>query len=235
MTIKSTDFRALSLWAAILPLATFNVSYLIAAGLEHVPACIPYIEGCTSVSSTGRHLPESLIVKAGLLPSAAILLLFWYRCAAFLQLGGRGSSWVAAMRVIGTLVAISLIVYGVTLGLKEPLYRDIRRIAIDGFALSNFASQLLFVIAYRPVRIAATRTLFRWLVVLCLALPALGIISEVAKILGAPRHAANNIIAWNAAVLLCAFLITVGQLWHRHGFSGQLSIKSDGRAASPSE
>lgn len=235
MTIKSTDFRALSLWAAILPLVTFNVSYLIAAGLEHVPTCIPYIEGCTSVSSTGRHLPESLIVKAGILPSAAILLLFWYRCATFLQLGGRGPSWVAAMRVIAVLVMLSLIVYGLTLGMREELYRDIRRIAIDSFALSNFASQLLFVIAYRPMRIATTRTLFRWLVVLCLALPTLGIISEVAKLVGAPRHAANNIIAWNAAVLLCGYLIIVGRVWHHHGLSAQLSIRSDGRAASPRE
>ena len=37
--------RLLPLWAALLPLVTFNVSYLIAVAYEHVPACITYLCG----------------------------------------------------------------------------------------------------------------------------------------------------------------------------------------------
>ena len=68
MKNHAINLRALPLWAAVVPLVTVNVCYLIAVGMEHVPACIPYLSGCTSVSSTGRIAPESLIFRAGMLP-----------------------------------------------------------------------------------------------------------------------------------------------------------------------
>jgi len=227
--------RALPLWAALLPFMTFNVCYLVAVSLEHVSACIPYLTGCTSISSTGRIAPESLIFKAGALPSAVIIALFWFRCATFLQVGGQAGTWAIALRVIAVAAGSSLVLHGVTLGLSDAPYPALRRIAIDGFALSSLALQVLFVFAYRPMRSDATRTLFRWLAVLCLALPALGIAAEVAKWVGAPRHAANNIAAWNASAFLCAYYILVGRVWQRHGFCSQFSITSGGRATSPSE
>ncbi|MDH3747374.1 MAG: hypothetical protein OER97_04140 [Gammaproteobacteria bacterium] len=227
--------RALPLWAALLPFITFNVCYLVAVSLEHVSACIPYLAGCTSISSTGRIAPESLIFKAGALPSAVIFVLFWFRCSTFLQLGGQAGSRAIALRVIAILVGLSLVLHAVTLGLSDEPYPALRRKAIDGFALSSLAAQVLFVIAYRPMRVDDTRRLFRWLVAFSVALPALGFAAEVAKWVGAPRHAANNIVAWNASAFMCAYYIVVGRVWQRHGFCSQFSITSGGRAASPSE
>ena len=57
--------QALPLWAAVVPLVTINVCYVLGVSLDHLPACIPYLSGCTSVSSTGRIAPESLLSKAG--------------------------------------------------------------------------------------------------------------------------------------------------------------------------
>ena len=89
---KSEYLRALPLWAAVVPLVTINVCYVLGVSLDHLPACIPYLSGCTSVSSTGRIAPESLISKVGLLSSSVILALLWLRCATFLQLGGQTPS-----------------------------------------------------------------------------------------------------------------------------------------------
>ena len=233
--MQAQGIRALPLWAALLPFVTFNVCYLIAISLDHLPACIPYLSGCTSVSSTGRVAPESLIFRAGMLPSAAILVLFWHRCGTFLQLGGQSPSRLVALRVVGVIAALSLVLYAVTLGLREDEYRFLRRVGIDGFALSNLVAQVLFISLYRPMRIDATRKLFRGLVIFCVALPLFGIAAEVAKWAGAPRHAANNIVAWNAFVFLCAYFIVVGRVWRQHGFSSQFDITSSGRAASPRE
>lgn len=235
MTLSANDMRALPLWAAVVPLLTFNACYLVAIALEHVPACIPYISGCTSVSSTGRMLPESLIFKAGMLPTAAVLVLFWYRCATFLQLGGQSGLRLVILRFVSIIGALSLIIYTVTLGLQEDVYRMWRRIGIDGFALSNLVAQVVFISAYRSMRIDATRKLFRWLIAFCLALPLLGIAAEVAKWAGAPRHAANNIVAWNAFLFLCAYFFVVGHVWRQHGFSCQFTIKSAGSPISPRE
>jgi len=232
-TIPTIGMRALPLWAAVLPLATVNVCYLVAVGLEHVPACIPYFSGCTSVSSTGRIAPERFIFLAGMLPSVVILMFFWQRFAMFLTLGGQFGSRVVILRVLGVIAALSLLSYALTLGSEDEGYRQLRRLGINGFAVSTFLAQVLLIFFYRSMRIAATEKLWRWLVSLCVALPLLGIAAALAKYAGAPRHAANNIVAWNAFVVASAFYAVVARIWWHHGFSGHLDNKSSGRPTSP--
>ncbi len=233
--MRANNIRALPLWAAVIPLVTVNVCYLIAVGLEHVPACLPYLQGCTSVSSTGRMAPESLIFRAGMLPSALILALFWHRCATFLELGGQSGLRLITLRVLGVIAALSLIIYAVTLGFEGDVYRQLRRSGINGFALSTFLAQLLLVFSYRPMRIAATERLSRALIALCVALPLLGIAAEVAKWAGIPRHAANNTVAWNAFVTASAYYAVVARIWWHHGFVSRFEIRSSGRPTSPRE
>jgi len=235
MTVRTNNMLALPLWAAIVPFVTFNVCYLVAVGLEHVPACFPYLSGCTSVSSAGRMAPESLLLRAGMLPSAVILALFWHRCSTFLELGGQSGLRLVSLRVLGTIAALSLVIYALTLGFDGDVYRTLRRSGINGFALSTFFAQLTLMFSYRPMRDAATNKLWRWLVVLCLALPLFGIAAEVAKWAGAPRHAANNIVAWNSFVVASAYYAVVARIWWHHGFVSRFEIRSAGRATSPRE
>ncbi len=243
MTISPYNLRAIPLWAAVVPLITINVCFVIAAGLEHVPSCIPYISGCTSVSSTGRMAPESLIFRAGMLPTAVILVMFWHHCATFLELGGQHGRRLAAFRVLGIVAALSLMVYALSLGFEGNTYRQLRRAGIIGFAVSTFAAEVMFIMAYRPMRIAETEKLWRWLVVLCLALPVLDILSEVLKWAGTPRRATNNTVAWNAFVAASLYYAVVARIWWHHGFGGQLRINSSaepkntstGRPTSPME
>jgi len=232
---KSEYLRALPLWAAVVPFVTINVCYVLGVSLDHLPSCIPYLSGCTSVSSTGRIAPESLVSKAGLLSSAVILAFLWLRCATFLQLGGQTPSRLTMLRVLGFLAALFLALYSVTLGLREEEYRILRRIGIDGFALSSLFAQVLFIVLYRPMRIDATRKLTRWLIAFCIALPLLGIAAEVAKWAGLPRRAANNTVAWNAFVVASAYYAVLGRIWWHHGFSREFRITSSGRATSPRE
>jgi hypothetical protein len=226
---------ALPLWAALVPLITINVCYVLGVSLDHLPACVPYLSGCTSVSSTGRFAPESLVSKAGLLSSAVFLAFLWLRCATFLQLGGQAPSRLTLLRASGLLAALFLALYSVTLGMREEEYRILRRIGIDGFALSSLLAQVLFIVLYRPMRINATRKLTRWLVALCIALPLLGVAAEVAKWAGVPRRAANNTVAWNAFVVASAYYAALGRIWWHHGFAAEFRITSSGRATSPRE
>jgi uncharacterized membrane protein len=93
------------------------------------------------------------------------------------------------------------------------------------------------------MRNAETEKLWRWLVVLCLALPMLGIISEILKWTGTPRRATNNTVAWNAFVAASLYYAVVARIWWHHGFGGQLRINSSadpkntstGRPTSPME
>ena len=220
MTIPAINVRALPLFAAVVPLGTVVISYLIAVGLGHVPACVPNFSGCTSVSSAGRLLPESLIFRAGMLSTAAVLVLFWWRCATFLALGGQTGVRLVMLRILGVIIAASLVIYAVTLGLEDDGYRQLRRVGINGFAISTLMAEVLLISCYRSMRIVATEKFLRWLIVLCCALPLLGLAAEVAKWAGVPRHAANNIVAWNAFVVASAYYAVVARIWRRHGFEG---------------
>jgi hypothetical protein len=211
----ATDVSALPLWAAVLSLVTFNACYLVAVSLDHLPACVPYLSGCTSVSSTARMPPESLIFKVGMLPLAPIVLLTWWRLAAFLD-DGLGTPRLPALRVLGIMAALSLLLYTLTLGIAGDEYRSLRRLGINGFALSTFVSQLIFVFSYRPMQTGATRTAWLWLVVICLAVPAVAIAGELAKWARLPRRPVNNVIAWNALLLQCLWYGLLSRLWYRH-------------------
>ena len=160
LTSAGFGAAALPLWAAVVPLATVNICYLIAAGLEHVPTCIPYLSGCTSVSSTGRMAPERMVFLAGMLPSALILACFWRGTAAFLKHSGSRQQRLKLVPLLGVIAALSLSVYAITLGSEDMLQRQLRRAGINGFAVSTFVAQLLFIDLYRPMRIATTEKLW---------------------------------------------------------------------------
>ena len=173
-------------------------------------------------------LPESLVFRAGMLPTALVLVLFWWRCAAFLSLGGHSGVRLAMLRILGVIVALSLVIYALTLGLEDDGYPQLRRAGIVGFALATFVAQVLLISCYRPMRIVATRSLLRWLIVLCWALPLLGIAAEVAKWAGVSRHAANNIVAWNAFVVASAYYAVVARIWRHHGFTAEFRMAAPG-------
>lgn len=210
--------RTLPLWAALLPLVTINICYLVAIAMNHLPACVPYISGCTSVSSTGRLAPESWVFRAGMLPWALVVWLFWRQCALFLNRHSGHGSRAVAIAVLGTIGPLFLLLYIAALGVPGDDYRLVRRIGIDGFALSNFVAQVLFVIGYGRLAFGVNRSLLRWLVIVCLALPALAAAAEVAKSVGVERHMANNIVAWNAFLLSCWYFVVIYRLWQHHDF-----------------
>ena len=155
-----------------------------------------------------------------MLSLAVVLALTWHRTATFVSAG--------LLRLFASLMVAGLIVYAITLGMESDAMQTLRRIGINGFAFGTLFTQVSFVILYRPLQTDATRTLFRWLVFLCIALPLVGVISEVSKMLGTPRRPTNNIAAWNAFLVSSGYYIVLARVWWHH------SIAS-GRPASPSE
>jgi len=226
--IPSSRVWSLPLWAALLPLVTFNLCYVIAIAMDHVPACIPYISGCTSASSSGRLPPESWMFKAGMLPLVVLVQLVWWRCARFLECAGTSRGRMSVLRSLGIAAALSLLLYTLTLGVAGDEFRTIRRIGINGFALSNFVAQLIFVVSYRHLHTGRTRAHWQWLAALCVLLPALAIAAELAKWLGAPRHPVNNVVAWNALLLQSLWFVLLARL-----MADQFGKRLSGRPASP--
>ncbi|MGI9222508.1 MAG: hypothetical protein ACR2QS_15890 [Woeseiaceae bacterium] len=218
----------LALAAAVLPFVTFNISYLIAVYQDHVPFCFTYLDGCTSVSSTGRQAPEMWFFKPGVLALAFVLALHWHYSAEFLSHHGAPAARARALRTMALISVMALTIYAFALGLPDEEFGSLRRVGTHGFAFSSWITQILFVVLYRPMRIDATKQLFRWLAVASLGLLLVGVASEIAKMTGLPRKPTNNIAAWNAFLLLSAYYLLLARIWWQH-------YKSAGRAASPEE
>ncbi len=113
IAIKRSTIR-IAVLTALIPTFTVNLCYLVSSLQGHVLVCVPYFEGCTSISSTGRHGISFWLFKAGMACSAALLALYWRRMSALIHAGsGRTAPTVLA---VGTGGAVFLVLYTAFLG-----------------------------------------------------------------------------------------------------------------------
>ena len=70
------------------PVLTVHMSYALSIAGGFVAVCIPYLDGCTSISATGRHGPGYVLFKAGMLLSVLLLIVYWRLCRDWLLEAG---------------------------------------------------------------------------------------------------------------------------------------------------
>ncbi len=208
---------------ALLPFVTTHVSYLLAAWMGHVPWCVPYWDSCTSISATGRELPEKIWFKLGMIPAGLAAMCLWW-CAAAWHRHVLGNSThprtLAAVPWLGTLAAMCLILYTIALGEEGDAYRLLRRTGVTlSFALT-YLSQLLMT---RLIGEMATRRqdawLQRWhdhLFVLSSLLLVVGISSVTLEIMAKDVHReVEDAFEWVMALLLNCYFVGMALIWRR--------------------
>ena len=55
--LRGMLIRGLPLITALAPLLGINIAYWMGVEYGNLPSCNPYLDGCTSISSTGRYPP----------------------------------------------------------------------------------------------------------------------------------------------------------------------------------
>src|SRR5690606_35552238 len=65
----------LPLSIAVLLVAAVHLAWWLSLRGGHVPACMPYLEGCTSISRAARHGPGNHVFRLMVLPCSALLAL----------------------------------------------------------------------------------------------------------------------------------------------------------------
>ena len=61
--------RILPLVTGFLPIIGIHVSLVVSMTLGPIEPCFPYIDGCASISATGRYEPASFIFKPAMMSS----------------------------------------------------------------------------------------------------------------------------------------------------------------------
>lgn len=225
--------RALPLITGLLPIIGIHASYWLAIQSARVPACLPYITGCTSVSSVGRYPPASFLFKAIMLPEAVLLMVFWLCSAAWLQSLDAKSGIARPFRnirlaIVGCLGALALIVYVTFLGTHESFYEFMRRFGVYWFFLLTLLAQLDLSLRLRNWVVQnqhhSLLGLSRLLVTLAILPFLLGILNMVLKVVLTEADATENMIEWIALLLMQCHIALIFLAWRDTEFRGRFSV-----------
>lgn len=220
--------RLLPLIAGIAPFAGITLAFMIGVSYDALPSCIPYIDGCTSISSTGRRMPGSLLFRAVMFPQAALLAFLWYfsvRWLVALSPTDKPTSLILGFGLVG---AFALILYVTFLGTKQPFYELMWRYGIYLYFLGTAVGQLALAIAvFRLAKKKAMQSLQRYGVVLlwfCVFQFALGILNMILKAVLENADRAENVIEWNVALVMQGYFIVLYKAWRTTGFSADVRV-----------
>lgn len=183
----------------------------------HIAACIPYLEGCTSISRAARHGLANHLFRLLVLPCALLVGIHWWLAGRWLGARGGGTGAVLAS---GIIAAVSLATYATFLGTEGEAYRFLRRYGVVVFFGCSYLAQLLFL---RRARLTGPMdgVSRRLMLAVCVAMLALGVthVAVAAAIGGSPlQDRLENVFEWHLGVLLVAWFIVHARLWHREGY-----------------
>lgn len=200
--------RRLLLFVAVVPVIAVTAAYLLGVRGEILPRCVPFFEGCTSISATGRYPPGSYVFKPVFLLQSALLLWCWFSVTGFLRRQGNGLSPALAKTIeISALVAsLALIVYTVTLGSKMPLYEFMRRFGIYLYFIGTVICQIGTTASLRSIGPRVRRPV-RAMSMIVMAPFLLGAANFYLKATLDDPDAWENRIEWCAALLMQAWFL----------------------------
>lgn len=218
--------RILPLVTGMVPIVAVFTSYWIAASAGNVPTCNPFIDGCTSVSATGRYPPASYLFKGAMLPQSIILSFYWLFNVAWLRaLTVRAGNVPRNTYLVGTFGvtgSLFLILYVTFLGSQEPFYEFMRRYGVYMYFLLNVIAQIVLASKVLPIAKALHMPRLVKLTKLQLVLAwfpfALGALNLVLKATLEDAGPAESRIEWIFAMQMQIYFIVSYFSWKETGF-----------------
>lgn len=188
---------SLALLVGVLPIIAINGIYLLAATEGSVPWCVPYWDGCTSISATGRDGLAYFVFKAVMLPLGVLYLLYWRRTYFYLNSLGRRQP---AVLLLGAAGAVAMMLYTLALGGLGDGFRLTRRIGIILFFTFTYLAQLLMVQALGKQRPPPAG--WGWQLTLCMAMLLIGVLSLILGVVLPTYDDYEDSFEWVLALLL---------------------------------
>jgi hypothetical protein len=216
----------IALATAVLPFVTAQACYTLSAWAGYIPACFTYLEGCTSVSASGRHGWAYHLYKGGMIPSAVLLAArHWLRA-----LGAPHATALRVMLFLGATSAAFYVLYALLVGVPGELQVLLRRTGAAvhlGFAA---LAQLVFVRAMLRLPAAALAGIPAWIrrakVACVAALVVLTALLVPIEQLVVEVDDAQNVIEWWFTTVMVAFYVLSWRAWRATGFRAELVARA---------
>ncbi|CAN5252003.1 hypothetical protein BH24PSE2_BH24PSE2_07680 [soil metagenome] len=223
----------MALIVGLVPSIAVNVSYWLASTAGTVPACMPYLDGCTSISAIGRQPPSSFVFRGTVLPIAMLLIVYWKLCAGWLQaIGAARRARANTIFGIGGIGALFLALYVTFLGAEGDFNNLMRRYGITVFFGFSYLAQLLFAermlhaAAAHATLPAAVRNIGRITLGICALMLAIGLASIPVVNFVAAKDRIQNIMEWNFTLLMFINFTLTWFAWRATGFQVRPTVRS---------
>ena len=211
--------RTLALIITVLPFLASHAVYLLSAYQGFIPWCLPYIDGCTTISQAARSGNSIFIYRATMMVYGVLLIWFWIYAQHWLNLLYGNITKIARIILwLGIVGAIFLIIYIDFLGTTGEVNRFMRRYGIMVFFTCTPLAQLLLlkqhfnILPSLPEGTLKPRVLQYQLVVLLLML-LIGIISTSLDATQSKTYESENIVEWTFSLLLTMYFIGMIFIW----------------------
>ena len=228
----------LALLTGLLPFCVVNLSFIGSASLEYISWCFPYFQGCTSISATGRYGYMYFFFKAGMIPAAIIMAIFWLTCRQWLlALGDEDGRMVRAMAIVGFISASFLILYTIFLGSKGDFYNFMRRTGVIVYFSFSYLAQLMLLARLHHLRDANLVDLPVYItkgkMIIVVSMLALGLGSIPISNFVVDKHRPENAVEWTYSLLMVSYYFFT---WRACRHIADQVVTNDGYAvASPSK
>lgn len=205
--------RALPLIAAIAPIIGINIAYWIGANNEVLPSCIPYLDGCTSISSTGRYPPGDRLFRAVMLPYAAMLVFIWYFAVLWLKSLKPSVKTGPVIVASGLTGAAALVLYVTYLTSMDAFYIVMKTYGVYFYFAGTAFAQLVLSMSLDR---SPTQRAMVWVT----ATPwILGLVNLAQKVILGSLNSNENRIEWIASLLMQVWFVLLWLEWRRTRFA----------------
>ena len=213
--------------AGLVPVVAVHAAYLLNiradAGLAPEFLCMPYIDGCVSISRAARSGPGLVLFRWLMLPTAVLLALCWRDVHAWLRQLQAGTlvrrRWIAGLGIAG---AVFLVLYVTALGQDTEWYRWQRRYGVIVYFGGTALAQLLLAWVLWPQRrdLCAGRLQrpIAWLFGLVCLQWVLGVFSSVKRFIFADPEFVDrleNLTEWWFALPMSLAFVVIARLFAR--------------------
>jgi len=216
------------------PALIFIVSFLgvalslwLSRSFELVEHCRVFIDGCISISASGRQEPAVFVFRATIIPVGVLLMLVWWLNVHWLkQLGPLTRMQVAAIHVLGTASPVLLICYIALIGSAGDIDHAIRQTVITTYFPATLVAKI--ILAWQLMSLSPAG-LPRWLPRLMLAIAvmvlSLAVASVIFEALMDDPSVAHNLMQWHGTTAFSAWYLLLARAWQLTRFSGQINLR----------
>ena len=190
------------------PISKVIISYIESVQFNLVESCIPFFEGCTSISRGGRNLPVKIFFKPTMYLYAFFLFLYWYK---FLEKLKNFEVKEKKFYFFAFFSVVFLILYITFLG-EGKIYNFFRRVGIYIYIFLIVISQFLISKKLYLIREKINKNFImkfikiNYFLTLLLVLSGLILLPLLLiKIDGFPQI--KNIISWNYFTLIQLYFL----------------------------